>query len=298
MTNRNSWIVAGAIIGLILLIGIFTDDPAVTNIIEQSENIRPETLKKIELTAIERNKLAQFITGNVVWTMYHEAGHAFTSMYNIPILGMEEDAADNFATIILLLYETELFNKYLEETVYAWFLLDEFAEIAGFELNFADEHGLDQQRAYQTLCLIYGADKSRFEAFAKFMNMPEYRLKKCEYEFNRVSESWGSVLRANEMVEGDSNYEINITYEEPTDGFAVYKDMLEKSLILEDVRGYFRHNYKLPYEINMVAKNCGAPNAYWDSNAKQITMCYELLAELEKLYRFDIQQAITEEKAN
>ena len=37
-------------------------------------------------------------------TLLHEAGHAFIADQNIPVLGKEEDAVDNFATILLLNY--------------------------------------------------------------------------------------------------------------------------------------------------------------------------------------------------
>lgn len=37
-------------------------------------------------------------------TLLHEAGHAYIADQNIPILGKEEDAVDNFAAIIMLEY--------------------------------------------------------------------------------------------------------------------------------------------------------------------------------------------------
>jgi len=47
-------------------------------------------------------KLAAMDT--LLHTLLHEAGHAYIHDQNIPILGKEEDAVDNFATILLIEY--------------------------------------------------------------------------------------------------------------------------------------------------------------------------------------------------
>jgi len=40
--------------------------------------------------------------GQFVWFTLHEVGHAVFDIFNVPIFGNEEDAADNFATYIML----------------------------------------------------------------------------------------------------------------------------------------------------------------------------------------------------
>ena len=40
--------------------------------------------------------------GQFFWVTFHEVGHAAFDIFNVPIFGHEEDAADNFATFIIL----------------------------------------------------------------------------------------------------------------------------------------------------------------------------------------------------
>jgi hypothetical protein len=42
--------------------------------------------------------LEQFMLGTLRFVLLHELGHGFVDLYNMPVLGREEDAADRFAT--------------------------------------------------------------------------------------------------------------------------------------------------------------------------------------------------------
>jgi len=57
--------------------------------------------------------------------------------------------------------------------------------------------------------------------------------------------------------------------------------------------------YKLPYDIEIIGKECNTPNAFYSHQAKQIVMCYEFLdtvfADFEKYY-FDNGIVIPDEK--
>ncbi|MEK9752119.1 MAG: DUF4344 domain-containing metallopeptidase, partial [Rhodospirillaceae bacterium] len=54
------------------------------------------------LTPEERHQSRTFVTGNVVFTLLHEAGHALIHMLDLPTLGREEDAADNLAALRMI----------------------------------------------------------------------------------------------------------------------------------------------------------------------------------------------------
>ncbi|MCJ8322678.1 MAG: hypothetical protein HRU29_01225 [Rhizobiales bacterium] len=256
-----------------------------------------QAAEDIVLTDEEYEQLVQFVNGNVIWTMFHETGHALVTLHEIPILAKEEDAVDNLATIIMLVEESEQFNEYLKESAYVWFLMDEFAAKSGEELNFADEHSLDQQRAFQIVCFLYGASPEKFEKFATLMQMPEERLANCGYDFSVTYTNWLKVISGFAMQEGDVNQEISIVYHEATPALQGYQAFMQSNQILEQIQQYIAVNFKLPEPISLEAQVCDTPNAYWDPQTKQVIMCYELLAEFERLFMFDIEQAIAEEAA-
>jgi putative metallopeptidase DUF4344 len=60
----------------------------------------------IGILANERNPdgvtPADAAVGQFFWVTLHEAGHATFDILDVPIFGHEEDAADNFATYIML----------------------------------------------------------------------------------------------------------------------------------------------------------------------------------------------------
>src|SRR5580704_4588723 len=46
------------------------------------------------LSAKDRQQLAEFVAGNMLFVLLHEMAHATTTQLGLPILGKKEDAAD------------------------------------------------------------------------------------------------------------------------------------------------------------------------------------------------------------
>ena len=49
-----------------------------------------------------RQKLAEFVSGNILFVICHEVAHAAMTQMKLPVLGRAEDAADSFATLRLI----------------------------------------------------------------------------------------------------------------------------------------------------------------------------------------------------
>lgn len=49
-----------------------------------------------------RQKLAEFVSGNIRFVLCHEVAHAAMTQMRLPVLGRTEDAADSFATLRLI----------------------------------------------------------------------------------------------------------------------------------------------------------------------------------------------------
>lgn len=246
--------------------------------------------EQAELSEADQELMVGFLNGNILWTMFHEAGHALVSLNEIPILAKEEDAVDNFATIMMILMETPETDELLKDVAYSWFLLDEFANKEGYELDFADEHSLDLQRGYQIICMLYGADQDKFGKFTEMMSLPEARTESCAYDFAFTLKNWSTVFTRLAIEDGEENAPISIAYNDTSEPLGHYKEFLEASEVLESIRDLMLLNFKMPESISIEAKTCNTANAYWDPEEKKVILCYELVAEFEKLYRFDMKQ--------
>jgi len=52
---------------------------------------------------------------------------------------------------------------------------------------FSDEHSLPAQRAYNVLCMAYGADKKMFADIVEKDLLPKKRAESCEYEYEDLT---------------------------------------------------------------------------------------------------------------
>ncbi|HYI71139.1 MAG TPA: DUF4344 domain-containing metallopeptidase, partial [Skermanella sp.] len=61
-----------------------------------------DQLSPRQLTQEQREEADLFVLGNTVFILYHELGHALIDQLGLPVLGHEEDAADNLASIMMI----------------------------------------------------------------------------------------------------------------------------------------------------------------------------------------------------
>src|ERR1700746_997206 len=61
-----------------------------------------------DLTEQQRKDLIEFVTGNMLFALLHELGHAHIQERALPVLGREEDAADSYAIAALLKMATDV----------------------------------------------------------------------------------------------------------------------------------------------------------------------------------------------
>jgi len=123
---------------------------------------------------------------------YHEVGHALIDIYNLPTTGMEEDAVDQLATLILL-DDWSLFSDAILGNTAVWFSMGSHSSNSG-DLTFWDEHSLNQQRFYNILCWAYGSDTERFSYLVSEGYLHELRAVKCTSEYEQMSKSWDVLL--------------------------------------------------------------------------------------------------------
>ena len=131
-------------------------------------------------------------------TFYHETGHMAITLYNLPITGKEEDAADQLAAYILLTPGDN--GKVDSESVAA---VKNFARAfqasaaARTELgaaDMADVHSLDQQRVYNLQCWIYGSNPQANADMVTTDGLPEERAQGCVDEWKQLEHAWSTLL--------------------------------------------------------------------------------------------------------
>lgn len=228
------------------------------------------------LTEVQQEEAVEFIIGNAIFVLFHEAGHMLISELGLPVLGKEEDAVDTLSVIILLEPKDETLDKALTDSADGWFLADAAAQEAGNDYAFWDEHSLDQQRAYAMVCMMVGQDAEGFKDFADSVDLPATRREKCVSEYESALESW-NVLLEEALINDDSETKFDISYDDVPEGeLAAYAELVKASDLLGVLQEGIGKRYKLEPGIKLRAASCGEPNAFWDSEARQIIFCYEL----------------------
>ena len=135
--------------------------------------------------------------GQFFWVTFHEVGHAAFDIFNVPIFGHEEDAADNFATFITLQFGKGQARRLINGAAWAW-----RAYLGDYQKNpvvqtrlaaFATDHGLPQERFYNLVCLAFGANSQEFADFVSFL--PPTRAPNCSHEYQTLVRAFRQQIR-------------------------------------------------------------------------------------------------------
>jgi len=139
----------------------------------------------------DKTKLDDAVRGAVASTFFHELGHGLVDAWKVPITGKEEDAVDQLSTLVLINHtdkgEQMALNGALSFKLYA-----ELEK--GQKKIYWDEHSLDEQRFYDTICLIYGHDPAKYAYLVKDKTLPEERAELCVEDYPKISNSWHRLL--------------------------------------------------------------------------------------------------------
>ncbi|MBN9414298.1 MAG: hypothetical protein J0I12_02620 [Candidatus Eremiobacteraeota bacterium] len=130
----------------------------------------------------------EYATGAILFTLMHEMGHALIGEMDVPVVGREEDAADEFATMILLDCGPQ--GHQILGSAADWFYAMGRNQK---ELAFWDEHSLDQQRLYNILLLMYGHSPNTYGSIVSTI-VPKNRMAKALYEYKIKEHRWDKLL--------------------------------------------------------------------------------------------------------
>jgi hypothetical protein len=226
----------------------------------------------------------EFVTGNVLFVLAHETAHALISVFEIPVIGREEDGADALATVISIKMANSFQDRVVINAARGWFLSDQRDRKEGVPTVFYDEHGLDLQRAYNVVCLLVGGAPDKFMTLAHEVKLPPERQKTCKFDYSNAEWSWGEVLKPHKRKPDEPKTTIPVIYG-PTKEYAVLAELGRKLQILESVAEWLSEDFTWKTPISLEMRECGGPNARWIPGPKKIEICYELIREFVQLHR-------------
>jgi len=150
------------------------------------------------------NHKVGYATGAVIgFILEHEFTHALISIYNLPVLGNEEDAADTLATLLLL--KSPQGDKLALGAAEFW------ADFSGRQnppsiADYADAHSLDLQRAYSIICDIAGSNQERYNEINQAGILPKGDIQSCPAQYQEDVKSFTQVLQPH-VKNGQLNFQ-------------------------------------------------------------------------------------------
>jgi Putative metallopeptidase len=135
------------------------------------------------------------LAGMTADVFLHETGHAVFDMLEIPFLGREEDAADEFSAYILLQMSKDCARRLILGVAYLGSAQAQQELARPFMLSqFADVHELPGQRYFNVLCMAYGEDPNLFADAVDYWHLPQSRAKNCRYEYLRFQYAFRALI--------------------------------------------------------------------------------------------------------
>jgi Putative metallopeptidase len=227
----------------------------------------------------------EFVIGNTLFAMLHELGHAATNQLNIPVLGRKEDAADIFATTRLMKLNNDFTDGVLDAAAKGWFMTDRRDTKTGDQVPYYDEHGLDQQRAYQIVCLMVGSGDPKYQALADETKLPKDRQKTCANDYAEGSGGWDAAMKPHLRAPDQPKTKIDVVYGEGKGDLDVVAQGLRSVGLLEAIADRAASAIAWPEPFTVEAQSCGYLNAAWIPDKHKLFLCYELAADFADLYR-------------
>ena len=217
-----------------------------------------------------------FAVNNSYSALYHEFVHLFVDQFQLPILGNEEYVADAIATLLILAETGDAAYDISFDTVDGYLRSSEIFGVAELdEVDFNDEHGMDQQRAAQMTCLLVGGDPENYAALAEQMGMEAERQEGCAGEYDQATRGWDAMMK--NFLRGDKpeGAKLSVAYEEAGGDYQAIADLLKKEKVLETIAAVVSNEFALVKPATLKATTCDEENAFYDPETCEVTLCYE-----------------------
>ncbi len=181
---------------------------------------------------------------------------------------------------MLLLYTREEGAEFIPEAIWGFADLWRLVGKQGGKTPWWDEHTDSMVRFGNILCLLYGSSPKEFQGLMdKYMKKQERRQYFCRQEYPEKQAAWMKLLKDHLTESGiQPNGKATVVYGETKTEFGrKFEQTLKDERIFEMLAEGISKGFALPYDIQIVPKDCGQANAFWDSENRQIIMCHEMV---------------------
>lgn len=234
-------------------------------------------------------QVARFIVANSEFTVLHEMGHMLIAELDLPLLGREEDAADQLGLMIHFLLSEHMTADERDADLLAivdyWRLEWQRPRPHNEQVPAWDSHALDEQRFYNIACLAYGSDPERMEWVRRSSGLPIERALYCDQEYQQARRSLDWIRHHNRRVAIQQRPRIRIIYDPPP-SYMPDADLLVAELRrggLEDLARQVSHVFTPPRTLTLRIASCGTPDAWYNRDEAELTLCYERLQHFRDL---------------
>jgi len=132
------------------------------------------------------------LVGPTIEVFLHEVAHAIFNLLKVPILGREEDAADQVADYLILHLDEDIAKQTVAGVGYMY--ANEMKSQTPGMQQFANVHGLPAQRFFNVLCMAYGRDPKAYAVVVEKGYLPESRAETCGDEYNQVDYAFKKLI--------------------------------------------------------------------------------------------------------
>lgn len=290
---------------LTIVVLLFVLGSSVSNASQtKTESLSKDTSGNISFNYTRAFQRDFYVQSNLEFTLLHELAHAVIELNNIPVLGGQEQAADQVALMLLMMaddvnkndIDLVLLNKLL--AISGEWMLEWQKENKDSPPVYWDTHPLAIQRFYEVTCLVYGSNPDKLEALRKDTILPVERAWNCDLEFKQTrkalawlatqvtdfefNESWQLVRAKDSKDQFPGRVNIVWIKADTTEQKRIYKT-LKESRSLTRLIERTNNLLNLKNDITLYMEPfCRTPDAWWDGNKNNITVCYDLIKGFEK----------------
>jgi len=140
--------------------------------------------------------------GAIVESLLHETAYAIFDVYNVPIWGRVDDAADRLAALVM----TQFGSDSARTTIYGTIRFFAWSAHTWSGADFAEAQSPEAQRYFNFLCVAIGADPVEFAHVIDDGLMPPHRAARClqfrQTEYEQIRKAFN--LRIMPYVDPDA----------------------------------------------------------------------------------------------
>jgi len=127
------------------------------------------------------------LIGQLFLVLLHEGGHAVYDIFEVPVLGSHEDAADQFAAYVLLQFGGERAYRLIRGAAHSFRRiiadLKDRPDVTLPLTAFSSDHSRPERRFFNLACTAYGYDATLFASMVDEEWLPEKRARRCKGEY-------------------------------------------------------------------------------------------------------------------